>query len=164
MNQSNPEIQKAKNACHEILKDENKILSKDECMHWLAKHEEFFNSFELPPIFDDELVEFHSLYYDLKELLEYLTFNDEVKNAVDNYNSANQLNEEFILQWLTKNEELWNNLFLFMIDCIEGENEFKIGYFQPSNNSNLKVAKSDFENLIKFKKIYSPLHYEGTKK
>ena len=137
------------------MKDENIILSKDEFMSWLVKHEEFFNSFELPPIFDDELVEFHSLYYDLKELLECLTFNDEAKNAVDNYTSANPLNEEFILKWLAKNKELWNNLILFMIDCIEGENLFKIEYFQPSNNSILKVAKSDFENLIQFQKIYS---------
>ena len=104
-------VQQSEKAYNEIVNDENKILYKDDCLHWLEKHLELHK--KLSPYYSEykNFYNFQLLYDNLSELVGCFAYEQEVLLALDKYSTIDCYNEKEILMWLTNNEELSDKLF-----------------------------------------------------
>ncbi len=151
-------VQLCGKAYDELVKDEITYLSKDDYTYWLQKHYDLYQTFDFPPLFYNIFYKFHSLYRRLNNIAAYLKFNNEALKAIEDYNSFDSGNEELLLKWLVKYEQLGDELSLLLVDCFHNEEELKTGYVKLSKDYNLQIAVSDFEDVILFKQKFDE-HY-----
>jgi len=147
--------QKCKLAFEEIIQYQNKIIDQDIYIPWLEKHYKLYKYFDFPPYFYSDFYKFYSIYYDIKQLTEFLQTSDLSKEALEKY-QENEINEEIqLIKWLSKYEHAGLNLALFLFKKNDFEYPEKFDYYQVGE---IKIKAFDYVNIAKFKFIFED-HY-----
>lgn len=147
--------QKCKLAYEELIQYQNKVIDKEVYLVWLEKFHYLYKSFDLPPLFYSEFDKFHTLYYRINELNDFLQSSDFAKEAVIDFQNIDKTNEPQLLKWLIKYEKTGSNLTLFLFEDIDFEYPEKSEYFVVDN---FKISTSDFIHIAKFKFLFDE-HY-----
>jgi hypothetical protein len=147
--------QKCKLAYEELIQYQNKVIDKEVYLVWLEKFHHLYKSFDLPPFFYSEFDKFHTLYYRINELNDFLQSTDFAREAVTDFQNIDKYNEPQLLKWLIKYEKIGENLTLFLFEDIDFENPEKSEYFVVDN---FKISTSDFICVAKFKFMFDE-HY-----
>lgn len=132
----------------EIFQYQYKTLTKNIYFPWLEKHFSLYKSFELPPLFDPEFLDFYYAYIRLDELRVFLKLENTARHALNHFQNINVNSEPQLLRWLLKYEEAFGDLTLF-------DNE-DINFANPKENESFEVegfsiAVADFIDIINFK-------------
>lgn len=126
----------------------------------IERYKEWFSSFFLPPLFGDEAV-LYGYYYELKEIGDFLSYNESYKLANETYEALDKLNESEMLKWLVEYEELHfeNSLFIYnyLDSCYDSVNNIIRGrYFSYDGQ--------DFSELMQFCEYFHCLYFEKLEK
>lgn len=81
------------------------------CQNWLRQNKSLFESFRLPPIFEEEQNRFHSYYSRMQELMEYADGETMAKEALASL--PNDADADAWAVWLREYEALGKSLLLF---------------------------------------------------
>lgn len=146
---------KCESAYNELLKYKDRIIDKDVYIPWLKKYYELYKSFDLPPLFYRDQNNFHSLYYKITDLKNYLKVSNLAEEAVETFKTTINIDENYLLKWLTKFEQTGDKLTLFWYFDIELEQKEQCDYFTVNG---LKIATFDFLFIAKFKCLFED-HY-----
>lgn len=144
-------LQNLKMAYEEIIKPGEVFLTKEDYTYWLEKHEELFDSFQIPPIFHKPEVDFYRLYSYLKSFFEYPAFEQESLKASEDYLNLNTENENEILAWLVKYETLGDNLTLIWEDYSDKTTETAENLQLEIEGCYLNIDIDDFKSTFFFK-------------
>ena len=126
---------------------------------WLEKWQKLKACFELPPLYGPEK-EFHSIYWDLYLLKEFLSFHKEAEDALAAYFQLGTNNEDALLLWLVKHENMHKQLGYFIYNTMCAELDEGISVIDTGK---AKVDAEEFMALIKFCNVYDPLYFKKLK-
>jgi hypothetical protein len=150
--------QKCRNAYEELKNAANgKMIDREIYLNWLEKYRALFDEFVLPPILYRSLENFYYLYYSLNNLSSNIKFDVDAGNAYQDYLLNLPSDENILLQWLCKFEQLGNQLILFPYPDNLSAKEIDKGYFIFDG---IRINAVDYENIITFKKIFNKFYWE----
>jgi len=152
-------VQQSDRAYNEIVNEENKILSKEDCLYWLEKHIELHKM--LPPFYSDykDFYNFQFLYDSLTELTACFNYEQEVLLALDKFSTIDCCNEEDLLIWLTNFEALNDKIFSSYFSYLHIEEAPVRELINLSKKINLKISVADYKNIIEFCKKFDYYYY-----
>ncbi len=154
-------VQKCKKAYDELMAYKNEIIDKKVYFEWLEKFKDLFESDLFFHYNVDDYNNFNTLYFNMKELKEFLQSDNSAKDAIIEFEELDKTNEIQFLKWLTKYEETSDKLVLFLNDDIDFEEPEKTTFFTVKE---LKISTSDFKNIARFKFLYDEPYWDFFKK
>jgi hypothetical protein len=145
--------QKCRNA-YEELTDASKgnIIGQDIYVTWLKKHRDLFYAVELSPILYSDYEKFYGLFVSVLNIAGFTDFEDEAGSACKDYLISHPDDKSQLLQWLRRYEKLDDQLKLFPFPDSPYAKDIDKGYFIIEG---IRIDRVDFENIMKFKKIYT---------
>jgi len=149
-------VQKCKKAYDELMAYSNEIINKKIYFEWLEKYQDLFASRLFFSYNVNDYNKFNSLYFNMKELKEFLQSDNSAKDAIIEFDDLDKTNEIQFLKWLTKYEETSDKLVLFLYDDIDFEEPEKTTFFKVKE---LKISTSDFKNIARFKFIFDEPYF-----
>lgn len=151
-------------AIEELSKKEGQTLTANEYMKWLRKHKDLYNSIPLYPLYFEILQKFYQLYSDIMRTINSLQYNQQAFNAQYELDRLDKTDEETIIDWLLKYEEVNDNICLKNTDFYEEEFSGKV-----KENTRYSILIADdpilyiegemFQNVIKFEERYADVHW-----
>ena len=149
-------------AMNEICKAEASFLYKEDYLPWLEKYSHLAMKNYHPaflPIIKPQ--HFNQFYYKLSNLAASLSFNDEASKANQEYNLLDLNNEKHLIDWLCMYEKLSDKIFPIIetnLNSEENPEEFETGFIAVDTDYNVKIAVSDYKNMLDFLSNYY-VHY-----
>lgn len=109
---------------------------------------------------------FYNLYTRLRNLHEYIEYKQEAEEALLFYNKTvrNKENENRIIWWLVKYEELGNENLCNFMEYFKDKEQFATGFVPLHKDYNLLINIQDFESQLSFKKLFDSHYPEMLKK
>ena len=145
-------------AMNELCKAETSFLYKEDYMPWLGTYSHLAMKNYHPaflPIIKPQL--FNQFYYLLSNMAACLRFNDKASKANEEYNQLDLNNEKHLIDWLCLYEKL-SDIILPVIEtnlnAEENPEEFETGFVSVDPDYNVKIAVSDYKNVLDFLSNY----------
>lgn len=149
-------VQKSDKAIEEIESQENLCFSKLDIIYLVEKYNSLYNAIFNPFRGYTRFEKFESAFEALKEISNYIGKEDKVKKALSIYNEETVLNDNELLRWLLKVEDLgleMGSLIFYMdIDALNNQKTESINF---NNKSGIKIYKQEFESEIKFCQLFN---------
>ena len=103
------------NALMELEKYKGQVIGKEVYANWYTKHTELFKS--LPGLFSNynAFSKFNLLWFDLEDIIKTLLYDSKARKALQDYESLSHDNENELLNWLLKYEEMGQHIALFLL-------------------------------------------------
>jgi hypothetical protein len=153
--------QKLKLAYEELHQYKDITIDKTIYIPWLEKHDGLYKSLSSLTCSSSALDKFNELYQGITELNNYLQNNDLAVESLIEFEKINKSDERYLLIWLTKNENLGNDITLLFFYEIDLEYSANSGNF---NFQFLKINILDFVNLNKFKFLFDKYYWDMLEK
>ncbi len=160
-------LHKCNRAVEEIISEEMRILDISYLEYWIEKYQELYGTMD---IFTDCLSRFSTfffLYDKLKDLWQFHELKEETVLALKSFEEQTEIrdNEDLLLEWLVKYEELsQNNLCGLTSLYFCEEEEIKIGFIKLYNTDNLLISVADFAEQLKFKSLFDSYYFNMVEK
>ena len=156
------------NAFNEICKVEASFLYKDDYLPWLEKYSHLrmknFHPVFLPIIKPQD---FNQLYYQLSNIAAALQFQTEARKANDEYALIDFRIEKDLIDWLCRYEKLSDKLYPITetnFNADENPEEFETGFISVDTDFNVKIAISDYQDVLDFLSNYYHHYWDVVKK
>lgn len=109
---------------------------------------------------------FYNLYTRLRNLHDYIEYKQESEEAIMFYNKTvrNKENENRIIYWLVKYEELGNENLYNLMEYFKDEEQVATGFVPLHKDYNLLIDIKDFESHVSFIKLFESHYPEMLKK
>ena len=141
-----------KNALLDLEKYKGQVIGKEVYTEWYNKHTELFKS--LPGIFSNynAFSKFNLLWFDLEDIIKTLLYDSKARKALQDYESLSHDNENELLNWLLKYEEMGQHIALFLLN----ENQFPyLNVPIPLYHlEGVYIDQKDFLNYVDFSTKY----------
>ena len=147
-------VEKCKDALNEICSNEITFLHKDNYISWLAKHaylKDEHYSFVFYP--HQQFEKFNNLYFWLSEFKFYINLTPECIKANEEFNLIDISNQNEIDDWMNNVKDLGNQIFSITETSLnkdENEEEFQTGFVTVHEDLQIKIATSDFTDVLEF--------------
>lgn len=135
------------NAIEEFSDFKETIIEKSALSNWLKKHDTLFKSFNWIPENYKYFQLFNTLYFTFKHLIKISEYEQLAEIACKEYEQPKPSNENNLLEWYSKYEELFQNTALIYNHELKIEEIDFINFF---NYSDYKICFYDFKNIFKF--------------
>jgi len=156
-------MEQCKSAIAELTNggDDVLVLSKDGLKQWLKQYRYVRSSFEVPPLFYETFQIFYDLYNNMKVAGEYLSHEDEAREAVEEININWGNDDDLLVEWLIKYENLGSQLHLFKCDYFNETNYEPLPeYIVPDMEyPHIKIESKEFKSIIQFLPFFTE-HYD----
>ena len=155
-------------AFNEICKAETSFLYKDDYLPWLETYSHLRMKNYLPvflPIIKPQ--DFNQLYYQLSNIAASLQFQNEAKKANDEYALIDFSIEKDLIDWLCRYEKLSDKLYPIIetnLNSDENPEEFETGFISVDADFNVKIAISDYKDVLDFLSNYYHHYWDVIKK
>lgn len=128
------------------------VISKVNLIQWLEKYKKTRVGFELPPFFYETFNIFYDLYDDIERANQYLGHEDKAHEALEEININCENDDDQLVEWLIKYEELGSELRHFCEKYFREPDPDPIPeYIKPVwKYPLLKVASQEFKSIIEF--------------
>ena len=128
------------------------VISKSGLLQWLEKYKKTRAGFEVPPLFYETFQIFYDLYNNMKVAGEYLSHEDEAREAVEEINIDWGNDDEQLIEWLIKYENLGSQIYLFKCEYFnETDLEPIPEYIVPDKDyPHIKIESKEFKSIIQF--------------
>ena len=147
-------VKKCNDALNEICRDEINYLHKENYIEWLDKYEylkdDYYSLFFYPY---PKLENFNNLFFTLSQFKLYLSLSEDCVKANNDYRTIDISNEDKIIEWLKKVEQLGNKIYPIIETSLnedENEDEFPTGYVTVHEDLQIKISTKDFKNVLEF--------------
>ena len=133
------------------------VISKVNLIQWLEKYKKTHAGFELPPFFYETFNIFYDLYNDIQKADQYLRHEDVALEAIGEINVNGDNDDDQLVEWLMKYEELGAELSSFYRQYFREPDPDPIPeYIIPAwKYPLLKVASQEFKSIIEFVPFYN---------
>lgn len=145
-------------AINEILHFENEIISKETLTLWKDKYEKLYNKLEWSILYKN-LHAFSNCYFFVRNLCEYLEYENVAEIALEEYNDMSIQNEVLLLTWLVKYEELFGNLILLAVNTVS-EKAIEIGKEKIHRDINVFFSVDLVKYCLSFYSKFNDLYYQ----
>ena len=156
-------MEQCKSAIAELTNggDDVLVLSKDGLKQWLKQYRYVRSSFEVPPLFYETFQIFYDLYNNMKVAGEYLNHEDEAREAVEEINIHWGNDDDQLVDWLIKYENLGSQIYLFDGEYFgETDHEPIPEYKVPDKDyPHIKIESKEFKSIIQFIPFFNG-HYD----
>lgn len=148
--------EKCKEAFEEIENGDEKHISFEIINDWLRKYKNLVDV--MIGNYYTTTFKFAYLYSDLGKVQPYFTMLYYTDRAMKLYNEGNYTNENDLIEWLIKHQNLGCSLLVtFNMDFIETEKDGKKWYL--SNDYNFYFLPDDFKSIIEFKNLFDSKYW-----
>jgi hypothetical protein len=155
-------------AFNERCKAEASFLYKENYLPWLQKYSHLrmknYNPVFLPLIKPQD---FNQLYYQLSNIAAALQFQNEAKRANDEYALIEFNVEKDLIDWLCLYEKLADKIFPVIetnLNSDENAEEFETGFIAVDLDYNVKIAVSDYKEVLNFLSNYYDHYWNVVRK
>jgi len=145
-------------AVNELCKAETFFLYKEDYLPWLEKYSHLKMKNYHPaflPIIKPQV--FNQLYYELTGFANLLRFQDQAQKANDEYRLIDLTIEKDLIDWLCCYEELSVKIHPIIetnLNPDENPEEFETGFVSVDPDYTIKIAVSDYKDLLDFLSNY----------
>lgn len=147
-------VEKCKDALNEICSNEITFLHKDNYISWLAKHaylkDEYYSLVFYP---HQQFEKFNNLYFWLSKFMFYINLTPDCIRANEEFNLIDTSNQNEIDDWMYKVEDLGIQIISITETSLnedENEDEFQTGFVTVHEDLQIKIAISDFTDVLAF--------------
>ena len=151
-----------KNALLDLEKYKGQVIGKEVYTNWYTKNIELFKS--LPGIFSNynAFSKFNLLWFDLEEIIKTVMYESKSCEALKNFDNIGEDDENLLLNWLLKYEEIGKHIALFLLDH-EGspDNEgiqYLLNPIPLDRMEGIYLDQNDFFRFINFSMLYDKHH------
>ena len=155
-------------AFNALCKAETSFLCKEDYLPWLEKYSHLrmknYHPALLPLI---KAEDFNHPYYQLSSMAAYLRFKEEARNANDEYDLLELNIEKDLIDWLCRYEKLSEKIHPIIetnLNAEENPEEFETGFISVDADFNVKIAISDYKDVLDFLRNYYHHYWDVVKK
>lgn len=155
-------------AFNELCKAEPSFLYKEDYLPWLEKYVHLRMKNYHPdflPIIKPQ--HFNQLYYQLYSMAASLRFHDEASKANKEYDQLDLNNEKELIDWLCIYEKLADKIHPIIETSLnpeENSDEFETGFISVDADYNVKIAVSDYKEVLDFMDNFYEHYWDVVKK
>jgi hypothetical protein len=155
-------------AFNELCKEESSFLYKNDYLPWLEKYSHLRMKNYLPvflPIIKPQ--HFNQLYYQLNSMAASLRFHDEASKANKEYHQLDFNKQKGLIDWLCSYEKLADKIHPIIetnLNCEENSDEFETDFISVDADYNVKIAVSDYKEVLDFLDNFYEHYWDIVKK
>lgn len=158
------------------LEKHNSYMSYDDCVEWLSEYFPLSLFVSKLSINNDHIMMFQRLYAEFNRLVYGVLYEEESMDAMAEFEGIDCTNEDEMLKWLLKYEDMYHEVHFSYIERKDYEatdennpEYFKDDYLIPdkikfSNSCDIEVESSQMVNVYKFVINYAKNYWPALKK